>query len=84
MIKEKDKCEICGKSVKLKDVGFTETLINHKIAYHCNQHRRAEIVDKFKRAEEKELRIRAESMGCSLDINIPRYIAGVAHKDAPS
>jgi hypothetical protein len=73
------RCEICGASVKLRDVGFTETLINHKIAYHCNRHKRAEIVDTFKTAEERELRIRAESMGCSLDINLPRYIAGVAH-----
>ena len=76
----KVKCEICGASIELKDVAFTETLINHKIAYHCKRHKRKEIVDTFKRAEEKELRIRAESMGCSLDLRIPRYIAGASHK----
>ena len=67
----KVKCEICGTLVKLKDIKYSETLINHKIAYHCKHHKRAEIVEKFKEKEERELRVRAESMGCTIDLISP-------------
>jgi len=64
-------CEIYGTSVGLKDIKYCETLINNKIAYHCKHHKREEIVDKFMKEEEKELRVRAESMGCTLDLISP-------------
>ena len=64
----KVKCEVCGKLIRLKDVRYTETLINHKIAYHCRNHKRTEVINVFKREEERELRLHAESMGCTLDL----------------
>lgn len=64
----KIKCEICGKLVELKDISYAETLVNDKISYHCASHKREEVVDKFREKEEKEIRFRARSVGCSLDL----------------
>lgn len=74
----KVKCEICGSLVELKDIEYTETLINDKITYHCRHHQRSEIIDKFKTEEERKLRMRAESMGCTIDLisplpHVPRF-----------
>jgi tetratricopeptide (TPR) repeat protein len=63
----KVECEVCGNPVKIGKIRYTETMINHKIAYHCENHQRREIIDKFRAQEEKELRTRAENVGCSLD-----------------
>lgn len=60
-------CEACGNSVRVDKIRCTETLINHKIAYYCENHERREIIEKFRAQEEKELRIRAEDVGCSLE-----------------
>lgn len=79
----KVKCEICDSLVELKDIEYTETLINDKIAYHCGHHQRSEIIDKFRKEEEKKLRTRAESMGCTIDLIHPlRHIARFANEKA--
>jgi len=76
----KVKCEICGASVRLKDITYTETQINDKICYYCRNHGRREILDKFRKEEEKELRIRAESIGCATDLFFPSpSFAGSGH-----
>jgi hypothetical protein len=81
--KIKVRCEICGSLVKFQDIEYSETLINHKIAYHCKNHKREEIINIFKKEEEKELRGRIESMGCSVDLTSPvsRVTTLVPHKN---
>lgn len=59
------KCQICNKELGLKDLDYTETLINNKIAYHCASHNRDQVVDFFKKKEEKKLRAQASTLGCS-------------------
>jgi hypothetical protein len=66
--KMKVRCEICGDMIEIENIHYTETLINHKIAYHCGNHSREEIIATFRKQEEKELRTRAESMGCAVDL----------------
>jgi tetratricopeptide (TPR) repeat protein/ribonuclease BN (tRNA processing enzyme) len=67
----KVRCEVCGASVRLEDITYTETQINDKIGYYCKNHNRQEIIGKLRKAEEKELRIRAANVGCSTDLFFP-------------
>jgi len=67
----KVRCEVCGASVNLEDITYTETQINDKIGYYCKNHSRQEIIDKLRRAEEKELQIRAAVVGCTTDLSFP-------------
>lgn len=68
----KIECEICKKLVKLKDIKYCDVLINNKIAFHCKKHDRKDVIEKFKKREEKELLIRAKSMGCSTTLTFER------------
>jgi len=64
----KIRCEVCGELVELKDIDYAETSINDKIAYYCKNHKREDVVGKFKEKEEKEIRARVKSVGCMLDL----------------
>ncbi len=64
----KIRCEVCGKLIELEDIDYAETSINDKIAYCCKNHKREDVVSKFKEEEEEEIRARVKSVGCMLDL----------------